>query len=418
MLFPELQEFSGPFGGVDSESGEFWPSIFAVGFFNQAPSRESRCVGMAKTKKIFAIVVLFLMGPAFIWWGTVELLNSRKLKDHGKTVMGVATEKISYRRRFSTTYYVKVQFQTESGQTFTERFDVSEKEYDRVESDPAMKVHYLPEDPKVCVAGETVQLKFWNIVWGLGFLASAIYLVLYFKQPIDEHEAAEQVASEFGKLCVGQYEYAPADARKFGHLDLAWLNRAQENLDNLGFPFLQDTENLTLSRGSSGPKTFLRMHLGRQGTAMAALYHFKPGLLLRLIGAKQARVCDVETEFSNGQWVCTGNAEAAGALQSPPGVDTLQLPASTPIDAVVQAHDTRVKKFMAQNPAAQCKRMSGIEDILRAQNRLQEIKAAFRRGHGISKAELEKIAGMKDPNLDLIQAEAQRLHKQQQSRAA
>jgi hypothetical protein len=373
---------------------------------------------MGKFKKVWAIIALFVMGPCFIVMGTRELLNSRKLKDHGKTAMGIATEKSSHRRRRSTTYYVKVQFQTESGKTYTESFDVSEKEYDRVESDPVVKVHYLPEDPRICAAGETVKMKFGNILWGLGFLGGAVFLILYFKQPIDEDEAAEHVAASVGQLCIGKHEYAPVDARRFKHLDLAWLNASQQKLESLGFGFLQDMENLTLSRGSSGPKTFLRMHLGRNGTAMAALYHFKLGFLLRMIGAKEARVCDVETEFSNGQWVCTGNAEAAGALQSPPGVDTLQLPASTPIEAVVQAHDARMAKFMARCPEARPVRMATIEDSLRAQDRLQEIKAAFRRGHGISKTELENIAGMKGAEVNAIQAEAQRLHEQRSSRAA
>ena len=63
-------------------------------------------------------------------------------------------------------------------------------------------------------------------------------------------------------------------------------------------------------------------------------------------------------------------------------------------------------------------RMSNIEDSLRAEDRLQAIKAAFRRGHGISKTELENIAGMKGAELNTIQAEAQRLHQQRNSRAA
>jgi hypothetical protein len=373
---------------------------------------------MAKFKKVIAIVALFIIGPGFIYWGTCELLNSRKLKDHGKTTIGIATEKSIHRRRFSMDYYVTAQFRTESGQTFTERFDVSEKEYDRVESDPAVKVHYLPEDPKICAAGETVKMKFSNILWGLVFLGGAVYLVLYFKQPIDGHEAAEQVAASVGQLCIGKYEYGPAEARRFPHLDLAWLDASRQKLESLGFGFLQDMENLTFSRSNKGPKTFLRMHLGRNGTAMAALYHLKQGFLLRMIGAKEARVLDVETEFSNGQWVCTGNAEAAGALQSPPGVDTLQLPAGTPIEAVVQAHDARMAKFMARCPEARPVRMGSIEDSLRAQDRLQEIKATFRRGHGISKTELENIAGMKGAELNTIQAEAQRLHEQRSSRAA
>src|SRR6185436_13600618 len=100
---------------------------------------------------------------------------------------------------------------------------------------------------------------------------------------------------------------------------------------------------------------------------------------------------------------------------SPPGVDTLHLPAGTPVEVVVQAHDARVAKFLERCPGAQPVRMNNVEDTLRAQDRLQEIKAAFRRSHGISKAELERMAGMKGQDLDLISAKADRLH--QQSRA-
>ena len=373
---------------------------------------------MAKFKKVFAIVALFIMGPGLIIFGTRELINSRKLADHGQTAIGTATEKSKYRRKLSTTYYVTVRFQTAAGQTSTKKFTVSEADYDRVESDPAMKVHYLPEDPSVCAVGEKVETKFANIIWGLVMLGGAIYLVLYFKQPMDAHETAEQVATEFSKLCVGKHEYVPTDARRFQHLDLAWLDSSRQKLESLGFSFLQDTEDLTVSRSSSAPKTFLRLHLGRAGTGMAALFHFKPGFLLRMIGAKEARVFEMETEFSDGQWVSTGNAECVGVLQSPPGVDTLQLPASTPIEAVIQAHDARLAKFAARCPDVQPVRMGGIEDLLRAQNRLEEIKAAFRRGRGISKAELERVAGMRNADLDKIQAEAQRLHEQRHSRAA
>ncbi len=372
---------------------------------------------MAKSKKILAIVVLFLMGPAFIYWGAREFINSCLLKDHGKMTVGTATEKWSHRRRFSTTYYVKVQFRTGAGQLCTESFEVSRKEYDRVASDPAVTVYYLADDPKVCAAGDAVELKFSNILWGVVMLGGGVFLLIYFKQPIDEHEAAEEVAEEVSRLCIGKHEYAPVDARRFRHLDLEWLNAAQEKLEELGLPFLQDMENLTLARTSS-VKTFLRMHLGRQGTAMAALYHLKPGFAMRKMGAKEARVLDMESEFSNGHWICTGNAEAAGALASPPKVDALQLPAGTPIEAVVQAHDNRVKKFMAENPRTHLKRMNGIEDMLQAQDRLQEIKAGFRSEQGISKAELENITGMKGADVNAIQAEAQRLHEQRQSRAA
>src|SRR6185503_16039198 len=74
----------------------------------------SRCVDMAKSKKILAIVILFIMGPAFIWWGVRELNNSRKLKDHGKPTIGIASEKSYQRRKFGTDYWITAQFKTEA----------------------------------------------------------------------------------------------------------------------------------------------------------------------------------------------------------------------------------------------------------------------------------------------------------------
>ncbi|HTD65644.1 MAG TPA: hypothetical protein VK846_03815, partial [Candidatus Limnocylindria bacterium] len=324
-----------------------------------------------------------------------------------------------FRRRSGSSYCLTIRFQSEAGKSFTERVPVSIDDYLKAGATPKVKVHYLPNDPKVCAAGQTVEIKFGSLVTGLFMVAGAVLLIVFFKQPLDEQEAAEAVVSEFGKLCVGHHEYAPADARRFPHLDLAWLDAARQRLESHGFTFLQDTEDLTFARDNPAVRTLLRVHLGRQGTGMAALYHLKPQWWMRMMGAKEARVCDIETEFSNGMWVCTGNAQAAGALDQPPGIDTIQLPASTPIEAVVQAHDARVAKFLARHPEVRPLVKSGLEDLLRAQNKLEVIKSDFRKERGVSKAELERMAGVKnDSQLDAIHAEAARLHHEQKPRAA
>lgn len=375
---------------------------------------------MGKLKKGFATAFLLLMGAYFTFTGFKELKNSRALATQSKAVIGEVVERDThYRRRRESSYYLTVRFQSEAGQSFNERVPVTLDDYMKAGTIPRVKVHYLPGNPKVCAAGESVETKFGNLVTGLFMVAGAVFLIVFFKQPLDEHEAAEFVASEIGKLCVGKHEYALADVRRFPHLDRVWLDAARQRLESLGFVFLQDTEDLTFTRNNPAARTFLRLHLGRYGTGMAALYHFKPSWWMRMIGAKQARVCDIETEFSNGMWVCTGNAEAAGALDQPPGIDTLQLPASTPIEAVVQAHDARVAKLLSRHPDVKPLVMNSLEDLLRAQNKLETIKSEFRKDRGLSKAELERMVGVKnDPQLNSIHAEAARLHQEQRPRAA
>ena len=58
---------------------------------------------MASLKKVFAILVLFVMGGWFIVSGVREYNETRKLVDHGKVTLGMATEKSTIRRKLSTT---------------------------------------------------------------------------------------------------------------------------------------------------------------------------------------------------------------------------------------------------------------------------------------------------------------------------
>lgn len=362
---------------------------------------------MAKAKKMFAIIALFVLGPALLVMGAKDWKRVSKLREHGKTTVGKVTEASYWKRKFSKDYYIRAEYAV-AEQRFSEKFEVSEGDYERARAERTITVHYLPDEPTVAAAGTDLKHEYMFLLTGAAMLLGAVFLIVSFKQPMDEQEAAENIAAETAVLCIGQHEYAPADPKKFPHIDHAWLNRSQQELESLGFRFLQDVEDLTLAR-KSGVKTFLRNHVSRDGSMMATLYHFKPGFLIRMLGGKDARVLDVETQFSNGEWICTGNAEAAGALQSPPGVDTLQMPAGTAIQTVLQAHQTRVTNKLARTPNIRPVTVSTIEDVLRAQNELQAIKADFRKQHGVSKAELEKVAGSSSPELDTIHAEAERL---------
>ena len=135
---------------------------------------------------------------------------------------------------------------------------------------------------------------------------------------------------------------------------------------------------------------------------MADLYHFVPKFALRLLGAKPAKVLDLETWFSDGRFVCTCNAEMAGKLESPPAIDALRLPAGTTWDMLLETHQRRVNQYLAAHPGVKPVKLEGMADVRRAQDEQQRIKADFRKQIGLSKTELERFAGAPSREVDRL----------------
>jgi hypothetical protein len=354
-----------------------------------------------KSKKILSIIILSVMGILFTLVGSKNLIHSRQLEVRGKDVTGqVLDGEDDVSGRFHRhTYYLQVRFQPENGGPVNQRVEVSGSVYQSVSIGSTVKVHYLLEDPAICQAGDTVELRYGNLLWGIVFILGAGYLLVFFRQPADKQEAVESIGEHVKTLSITQFEYVSVKAEDFKHLDLAFYDQGRRHLEALGYRFLDDQENVTLRR-RSGIHTFLRILLSGDQTTMADLYHFVPKFTLRLLGAKPAKVLDLETWFSDGHFVCTSNAEMAGKLDSPPAIDALRLPAATTWDMLVEAHQRRVSNYLANHREAKPVKLSGLADVRRAQDEQQRIKAEFRRRTGLSRTELERFAGTQGKAVD------------------
>jgi hypothetical protein len=365
----------------------------------------------------FALVA----GSWFIWSGVRSYQISKRLAAEGKdTAAQVLEGKIQYRSRGANRYYLTVQFQTEAGQPAQGRVQVNRGEYLKDSPGRTVTLRYLPSDPAICAIGAPVATWTNNPSSGAFVLVSACVLLLLNRRLANTRVVAAKVVERVGALCESQFEYAPVNAREFGHLDLSWYDASQRWLEERGFGWLGDEENLTFRRTSKGNRTLLRTMLGRDGTWITYLYHFKPAGLAPALAANGFKILELQTQFANGTFVCTSNAEEAGKLDPPPGVDTLRLPANSSLDAIVEAHAQRVSAALAVNPGVAALRMSGLEDIHRAQNVLQGIKAAFRRDVGITKQELERLAGNRlgAQQIDALYSEVEKLHAEQNRKAA
>jgi hypothetical protein len=349
--------------------------------------------GMNRSKKIFAIVAALVLGPAMIYVGAREFLSSRKLAREGReTTARVVDQERSHRRKGGTKYYLTVTFEPEQGQATTRRLEVDHSVYEEGGQAGAVLVHYLPSDPKVCQAGAEVETKFGLLLIGFLILGAGGYLVLFFKQPVDDREAAQAIADQVDGLANATQELVPAQPHQFGHLDLAYYDQSRQILESKGFTFLGDEEDLAFRRRTKA-RVLLRVLRSRDGTMAAGLYHFRPHWTLRILGAEEVKVLDLETWFADGTFLCTTNAAAAGALRPPPEIDTCYLPAGTPIETVLEAHGRRLCAKLAAPPNTQPVLMRSLADVRQAQAEHHRLTTEFRKRAGITPEELARLAG-------------------------
>jgi hypothetical protein len=373
---------------------------------------------MKTGKKILFIVVAFVFGGLFLVTGIHEFRQSRRLAAEGKTTPArVVDERTEYRSKGRTRYYLTIEFETASKQSITQEVKVDYSTHSAGAAARSVKVHYLPSDPTVLQAGDTVETEFEDIVFGLLFVGGGVVLIVFYKQPASREELADSTQEQLEALCDTNQQYVPADAKQFKQVDLAFYDRCQQQFEARGFGFLEDVEVIASKPNRSFARTFVRVLLSPDRMRIASIFHLKPGWMLRVLGAKDARVWGVETQFSNNTFVCTDNAEACNALENAPAINMSHLPAATTVEMVAESHDKRLVAHAAANPGAVPVRMNSADDVHRAMELQQQIKAAFRRGHGLSKGELERLGGatnnpvINDLHADLTRRQQEGDHK-------
>ena len=375
---------------------------------------------MSRKHKAIAILIALVLGPILTFCGWREFHNSSKLADEGKAVTAkVVDHEKQFRPKGRRAYYMSVEFQSEDGRAHSKRMRVSRTVYRNAIDAGAVTVHYLASDPSICSAGDRVETKFGMLIVGLAaMVGGGIFIVLYLR-PLNDEEMAERVAQDLAPLCPTRHEYVTVDMREFSHLDQSYYDDGRRRLEARGYAHLVDQEDLTISRSGRAARILLRVLVSRDGVSVACLYHFQPRGLMRFLGVKEFKVVDFETQFSDGTFACTTNAEMAGKLDSPAVIDTLCLPSMMPIETVLQAHEQRVAGYLAQCPGVQPVRVGTVEEVRRVQDEMQRLKARHRQDAGLSQKELQRLAGGNaGAEIDPLPAGIQQQHEQHNRKAA
>jgi hypothetical protein len=204
------------------------------------------------------------------------------------------------------------------------------------------------------------------------------------------------------KKVYGQvHEFKEVYPHEFPWLDMEYYNRTQVELERLGFKHQGDIEDVTISSTYPSMRTFLRVMYSDNGAVQAAIYDIKMRsffmkfLQLITLLPKDMKTVDMETEFSNGLFICTTNAgKQASFIKSPPQIVSYYLPKTYSVDELLRYHYIYVSTYLAQNPEVKAIQCPTLLSSIDSQNRMQVLKNIYRESQGwISREELLRIGG-------------------------
>jgi hypothetical protein len=352
---------------------------------------------MKTTKKVLVLLLVLAGAAHFLYQGSVEYRQTCQLLEEGKSVTGkVHDERTVYRSRGRTRYYLTLEYEPKAGCSYQREFQVDYHTHQQGARDGEMTVWYVPSEPQISQAGAHPHHDFWNFGFGVLFALIAAALTPGLWRPTTRRELADKVSEGLEVLCDTDVRYAPVEAAKYPHLNLAFYERLRQQFEEHGFVHLEDIEEIRAKPMKGFPPTFLRVMLSRDGTRIGVLFHVKPGWALRLIGAKEMLSFGVETVFSNETSVGTDNADKVTMLDPVPGFNELHLPATSTLEMILEAQERRVAGHAAQNPGAIVVRVHSPEQLHALMLAANQRRAAFRRQHGLSKQSLERLGGVTD----------------------
>jgi hypothetical protein len=236
----------------------------------------------------------------------------------------------------------------------------------------------------------------WIMIGGgaIGLLLALLGRLVPAKTP---EEGAKILLDQQKQLYGGAHGYRRVTAQAFEGLDIDFYESNRTKLESLGFRYLGDVENVTVRATWPPSQAVLRVMVGEGGTVMAAIYHlrfFGSIRFLQLLGLMPRKLLtiDLESELSDGQFVCTSNTMDSDTTAPFPGIDKRRFPRETPVEALLEAHRLHLRDALAAAPGAQPRYFASLEDVLESQNRQQEMKSAHKKRIGyIDERELKSV---------------------------
>lgn len=185
----------------------------------------------------------------------------------------------------------------------------------------------------------------------------------------------------------------------FPDADLEFYDRARRELEQRGYSWLADVEDLTVSRLEPQTRTFLRLFVDPGRMVRATAYHLHPhGMVISPLQIVQLyprhlRIVELVSEVG-GQFLVTGNSHGVERLDAPPELKVERLPIATPPAEVATRHEQRIAELLRAHPERQPLTFESFEDVLASMARAHVAMARHRaKVGGLTRDELERFKG-------------------------
>ncbi len=195
------------------------------------------------------------------------------------------------------------------------------------------------------------------------------------------------------------HEFARVSAGAFPEADLAFYDRAKDQLGERGYQWIADVEDLTMTRIYPENRTFLRLFTDRGGMIRASAYHLHPrGVVVSLLQLVQLfprhlHVVELVSEV-RGQFLVTSNTHGIDRLEPPPEAKIERLKQQTPLAELVARHEARITELVRAHPERQPTTFESFDDLLASIARAHVVMARHRQKvGGLSRDELERLKG-------------------------
>lgn len=211
--------------------------------------------------------------------------------------------------------------------------------------------------------------------------------------------AARGMRARIDAVYSQPHEFAKVDPAAFPEADLRFYDRGRLELEKLGYRFIADVEDITMTEASPMSRTFMRLFSDRGGLVRAALYHVQPrGMVISILQLVQVvprhlRIIELVTEI-DGKFLATANTQNLDRLEPPQEVRTERLPMSAAIGTVVEHHQARITAWLKAHPDRVPRAVVDYEEVMASMARSHLAMARHRQKvGGLSRDELEKLKG-------------------------
>ncbi|MDF2177625.1 ribonuclease E inhibitor RraB [Aliiglaciecola sp. CAU 1673] len=174
------------------------------------------------------------------------------------------------------------------------------------------------------------------------------------------HNILETVRSGYGEKHV----LIQANCEDFVDLDMDFYQKTQHEFEHLGFVYLADMEDETISR-SGEVRTFIRT-MYREGCQTIGAFYYVPQL--------QAGIIDIETLMSDGTVLVSTTCDQKNSISESPRILSQYFASDLSPSSLYKAHLEHLDNVCKANPMLHSTPVTTFDELCQMQHLMQEYK--------------------------------------------